>query len=66
MKEVLKHNSRQFVLDFKRVSDIMVFTSGGYLNILKRQLWELAKEREIDYRIDDGIFVMTKDAMVIH
>lgn len=67
MKEVLIHNSKKFVEDFKSVREILVFATNScsYFKTSKRDVWREAKTEEIKYYMDDKIFKVKRTVMVI-
>lgn len=66
-KQILKYNSRQFLIDIKRVSEVMIHSDKtmGTFKIRKLDVLKQAEETEIKYYITDKIFVSKRDSMVI-
>lgn len=67
IKKVKEHNSQQFLDDLKRVRTVMVFApnTGTFLTITKKELLKEAENIHIKYHINDKIFKIKRDVMVI-
>ena len=67
IKKIRKHNSQKFLDDLKRVREVMVITpqTNQFFRITKRELIETAEQSEVFYHIDDEIFKIKRDVMVV-
>lgn len=65
--EIKKHNSKEFIDDLKKVSQIMVWVvhTNTYLSVTKRELKTQAETNKIYYYITDQIFRARRDVMVV-
>jgi len=64
-KDILNHNSKEFLIDFKSVHEIMVFNNGDFFHLKKKEVLEAAKERKINYYITNKIFIVKRNVMVL-
>lgn len=67
VKTVLLYNDRDFITAFMGVRTIMCFvkTTGGFIEVKRKDVWDLAKTREIVYYITKDIFANKRSVMVI-
>ncbi len=68
-KQIYQYNHKTFVYDFYRVRTIVVCITNDtmfYLEIKRRDLWELAKTRFIRYRIDNTVYQNGRTVMIIY
>lgn len=67
VKKVKENNDPQFVKDFRRVFEIMVWCEKTrcWLWVKKKDVWDNAQKKEIRYYITNEIFVRKRDTMVI-
>ena len=67
IKEMKKYNGENFLSDFKKCRNIMVYAhdTGNYFDVKKGDLKNLAAQRAIKYYITDKIFVVKRWTMVV-
>lgn len=67
VKEVRKHNSEEFIKDFRRLNSFLVFPAQtkSFVKINKGELWKSAREGKITYYLTDKIYVAKRTSMVI-
>lgn len=61
------HNKQEFFDDIKRADRVMVITprSGAYLHVKKSEVKKRAERSTILYRMDNTIFTIQQDVMII-
>lgn len=62
---VKQHNDQAFIKDLKRVREVMVLCSAGFLCVKKSEVWQAAKEKKIQYIITNEVFIQKRDTMVL-
>lgn len=66
IKEVRKHNTQQFIDDFRHIYSFGVWTKwNGFYEIKKKDIWKRAQSDEIVYELTDKIYVSKRTTMII-
>jgi len=65
VKKVRKHNTAEFIEDFKRLNSFVVFTKSGFYEIKKSEIWKAATDGEIFYYLTDKLYVRKRTTMVL-
>ena len=66
-KKIKQKNGDKFLIDLKKVSEIMVYmpNSNAFLKVAKREVLKEAENETIDYYLPDTIFTQKRMSMVI-
>lgn len=67
VKTVLLYNDRDFITAFMGVRTIMCFvkTTGAFIEVKRKDVWNISKTREMVYYLTKEIFVNNRSVMVI-
>lgn len=68
VRDIRKYNDNDLLIDIKKVSDVMVYSSSTceYFSTTERELLKRAETTKITYKISDRVFRNRRVVMVIY